>query len=180
MKPKFLTTVATGLTCAALSCSAAELRLWPTTVGLGDCVATIIRAPKSTFAQELEERECVEGYQGDRTGAKNCIRDRRRDKAVAFFTDRCGDGQEYFISLNGVEYTLTKITGKHPQDSLYVGSYEGQGLTVTVSNPKKTKTRYEKDEQGQRYSIGALYSVTVVIVRGHQREEFVGEIVTGP
>jgi hypothetical protein len=149
----------------------------PTAVNLGDCVADqlAIQRPRSAAEIERDVKWCSEV---DVAGLdrEDCKKQKRKQttKDVAFFTDRC-DAKNYFVSIDGREYKLTRVGPKKAfKKSPLEGKFEGQGVVVEVKYVKTIESKKDGDiESGSA-------NVDVNIAQGAKKNQFKAILNYGP
>ena len=162
--------------CLLLSSSAAyagDETLWPTMLrSLGDCVTPRISAPYNQAQEKANEIYCRTHNQNDPEKIKTCLENSRME-TVDFFTDRCGETDGvYYISLNGIDYTLKRLT---PPANLYAGKYQGDGISVVVKPGKllsQEMTHTEEDSPAE--IISEEYEARVLVTKGAHTTEIKG------
>lgn len=168
------TIIATMLSFSAAQ--AADDRLWPTSLqSLGDCVTPRISAPHNRMQDKVDHKYCTENNAGDAQKIKTCLENSATRADVEFFTDRCGETEGvYYISLNGTEYTLRRVS-KADGAVPYAGKFAGESLEVDVIPGKLLKREFTPPEEGNpREIMSEEYAVTVNVSKGRQRGKIQG------
>ncbi len=167
------------LNMAVVTAAAAQERLWPTHVNSGDCLAGRIYAPKSQFTRNIEKQTCTQRNADNPLKIKQCIETTGATEDISFFTDRCS-GDEYFISLNSKEHRLKRTSGNAQKPPYFAGTFEGDGLKVTVKSLRLISKTYEKGSKRTEADVeDATYKVSVTVKHGRRVEEINGVLSYG-
>jgi hypothetical protein len=159
--------------------AAAQERLWPTDVNCGDCLAGRIHTVKSQYVKNLDKNFCKLNNADNTEKINACILNSSYSESVSFFTDRCS-GDEYFISLNGKEHRLKRVTGNARKPPYFAGTFKGDGLKVKVASLRLVRKTYEKGSKRTEADVeDALYKVLVTVQRGSRTEEINGDLTYG-
>lgn len=122
--------VAVAVGASALVASPGLAALVPTPVNTGDCVADRITIDYHPERVPFDEAYCRAGNPDDAVAYGVCLRNSALND-TPFFTDRCGDGSEYFLAVDGVEHRLQRVGPRWAEVNLS-GRFAGDGLELEV------------------------------------------------
>ena len=148
-------------------------KLQPTMLfSLGDCVTPRISAPYNPAQEKANQHSCETHNQNAPDKIKTCIENSRME-TVDFFTDRCEETEGVaYISLNGVDYTLKRLT---PPVPVYAGKYQGEGITVEVKAGKLLTREMSPPEEGDPADIiSEEYEALVLVTKDNRTTEIQG------
>ncbi len=104
--------------------------LVPSQVNIGDCVADQVSIPYASERKPFDEQYCRRWNATDVAAVAVCLHNSSLND-TPFFTDRCGDGTEFFLAVNGVEHVLQRVGPKWLDVNLS-GRFAGDGLELEV------------------------------------------------
>lgn len=150
--------------------------LVPTKVNTGDCVADRVSIDYSLERVSFDEVYCRAGNPDDLTAYRVCLRNSALND-TAFFTDRCGDGSEYFLSVDGSERRLQRVGPAWAGVNLS-GRFAGDGLALEVLPLQELGNDLPKDDPEMADS--GAWRVRVTIRRGAMQRTFDATLTYGP
>jgi hypothetical protein len=169
-------TIASAATISILTSNppgSAQLRLLPTALSTGDCVAPTISMVKTAAHRALDRQYCTEKNPGNPQQIQTCQQNIAARTQVAFFTDRC-TSKNYFLGIDGVEYPLKRTGGNATLPPYLTGSFTGKGIRFDVKQIRSIK---QNNEDG--VPSGEV-EVLVTITQGKKTEKIKGLLVYGP
>ena len=155
--------------------------LVPSLVNSGDCVADIISIPYSPERQPFDEQYCREGNPSDVNAYQVCLANSALND-TRFFTDRCGEGDEYYLAVNGVEHVLQRVGPSWLGVNLS-GRFAGDGLELEVL-PLKQSLEPPSDgpaEGADNEDVeSGSWSVQITLRQGGETRTFTATLLYGP
>lgn len=155
--------------------------LVPSPVNIGDCVADRISIPYSPEREPFDERYCHDGNPTDFAAYQVCLRNSALND-TPFFTDRCGDGTEFYLAVNGVEHVLQRVGPPWSNVNLS-GRFAGDGLQLEVLPLKQwmdsgadVPTEDAADDEAESGS----WTVQITLQQGGETRIFEANLVYGP
>ncbi len=153
----------------------AKETLWLSDIGTGDCVADRIQTRKTAYNMAADRQYCVNGNAGNSEKIKTCLTNSSYNEHVVFFTNRCSD--EYYLGLNGTEYTLKRLANRNKYYTPLIGSFYGKGLKVEVKGIRLSRKEYE---EGSKDVLSGTYDVLITVHKGKVVKKFNGQLSFGP
>lgn len=169
-------TVLAAACASALVASPALAALVPTKVNTGDCVADRITVDYLPERVPFDEAYCRAGNPEDALAYGVCLRNSALND-TPFFTDRCGDGSEYFLAVDGVEHRLQRVGPRWAEVNLS-GRFAGDGLELEVLPLQPLGVEPPEDDPDTAPS--GAWSVRVTIRRGPDLRIFEATLTYGP
>jgi hypothetical protein len=166
-----------GMVSAASSASG----LVPSPVTTGDCVADRISIPYSIEREPFDEKYCREGNPSNFRAYQICLRNSALND-TPFFTDRCGDGTDYYLAVNGVEHVLRRVSPRWLTVNLS-GRFAGGGLELEVLplrqwvEPNETGTTSAAEDED---AASGTWLVQITLRRGSESRVFEATLAYGP
>lgn len=155
--------------------------LVPSQVNVGDCVADRISIAYSAERKPFDERYCRRWNSTDAAAFAVCLHNSSLND-TPFFTDRCGDGTEFFLAVNGVEHVLQRVGPKWIDVNLS-GRFAGDGLELEVLPLKQwieqATESNEEIAEGDDAESGS-WVVRVTLRQGSESRTFEATLVYGP
>ena len=156
-------------------------KLWPTDLqSHGDCLADRITAPRNEAQDRADHIYCTENNQGFPDKIQICLDNALATPEVVFFSDICRE--DFYISLNGIEYTLQRVTTAPKSPISFAGTYKGDGLFVTITAGKllsKSDENPDESEPGDGFIFGE-FEAFVTITRDGKTQTIPGIFSHGP
>jgi hypothetical protein len=153
----------------------AKETLWLSNINAGDCVADRIQARKTSYNLIADKQYCINNNAGDPEKIKICQANSAYSGDIVFFTDRCSN--DYYLGLNGTEYTLKRHPNKNKYYTSLIGSFYGKGLKVEVKSIRLTSKEYQ---EGTKNVQSGSYDVQVTIQKDKVVQKFSGSLGFGP
>lgn len=137
--------------------------------------AICLLLPGMAFAGEKLSPTMLQSV-GDCVTPRISAQSGKTQEEVDFFTDRCGETEGVaYISLNGRDYTLRRVTPPAAGPVPYEGGYEGEGLTVEVKAGKLLKREFTPEEEGDPAEVmSEEYAVTVIVSKDGASQSITG------
>ena len=152
--------------------------LVPSPVNVGECVADRISVPYSPERKPFDEQYCRRWNSTDAKAFAVCLHNSSLND-TPFFTDRCGDGTEFFLAVNGVEHVLQRVGPKWREVNLS-GRFAGDGLELEVQPLKQwVESSADAPAEDEDAKSGA-WSVQVTLRQGSETRTFEATLVYGP
>ena len=153
--------------------------LVPTQVNTGDCVADRIVIPHALERQPFDQQYCRRWNPGDAAAAAVCLRNSALSD-TAFFTDRCGDGSEFYLAVDGVEHVLRRVGPPWSGVNLS-GRFAGNELELEILPLRKLERGDPAPEQADpEQAESGSGTVRVTLARGGERRIFEATLDYGP
>ena len=155
--------------------------LVPSLVNSGDCVADIISIPYSAERRPFDEQYCRTGNPTDVNAYQVCLANSALND-TRFFTDRCGEGDEYYLALNGVEHVLQRV-GPSWLGVTLSGRFAGDGLELEVLPLKQSvePTSEESAEIADNEDVeSGSWTVQITLRQGSETRTFAATLLYGP
>ncbi|MBN8482587.1 MAG: hypothetical protein J0L88_13465 [Xanthomonadales bacterium] len=171
----FATVLANGGKAAARD---AEEALQPTELRtLGDCLAARLIAPNNVRQRGIDRAACAQAHRDDDAARDVCLRNLAVRRGVAFFSDRCGVEDGVFaLSLDGVEYRMTRQAPALEGDDAMVGAFGGDGVELVVTPGRPVPAPAATDDDG----FIADRDVVVDVRKGGQHRRIRAVLQQGP
>ena len=166
--------------CTFLAAPAAAA-LVVTQVNVGDCVADRVSIPYAPERQPFDEQYCRRWNASDKAAYEVCLHNSSLND-TPFFTDRCGDGTEFYFAIDGVEHVLHRVGPRWLQVNLS-GRFAGDGLELEVlplkqwTGPASGATPEGIDDEDAE---SGSWSVQVTVRKGGDTRTFEATLVYGP
>ena len=138
-------------------------------VNTGDCVCARIQTERTSFADAVNTKYCVE-HNKDKEKQRKCIENSRSNSLFIFFTDR-GTESDYYIGINGKEITLKRISKQPGKPIDFIGTFTGEGINVNIGHARLVSEEYEPKSEGGRF-LSAEYKVDVTVMMGKVTNKF--------
>jgi len=161
---------------SALVASPVPAALVPTPVNTGDCVADRITIDYLPERRPFDEAYCRAGNPDDAVAYEVCLRNSALND-TPFFTDRCGDGSDYFLAVDGVEHRLQRVGPRWAEVNLS-GRFAGDGLELEVLPLQPLGDDLPEDDLDAAPS--GAWSVRVTIRRGEDLRILDATLTYGP
>lgn len=155
--------------------------LVPSQVSTGDCVADRISIPYSREREPFDEKYCREGNPSDFRAYEICLRNSALND-TPFFTDRCGDGTEYYLAVNGVEHVLHRV-GPSWMNVNLSGRFAGDGLELEALPLEKwvdSSADVTAEDAADEGTESGSWTVRITLRRGADTRIFEAILVYGP
>ena len=162
--------------CGCVVPSIALGALVPTQVNTGDCVADRITIDYLAERAPFDAAYCRAANPDDDAAYRVCLGNSALND-TPFFTDRCGDGSEYFLSLDGAEHRLQRVGPRWAGVNLS-GRFAGDGIELEVLPLQKLGTD-QPDDDPEVAESGA-WTVRVTIHHGTDQRIFAATLTYGP
>lgn len=129
-------------------------------------VAICLLLPGIAFAGEKLSPTMLQSM-GDCVTPRISAQPDKTQEQVDFFADRCGEIEGIaYISLDGRDYTLRRISPPAIGPVPYEGRYEGEGLIVEIKAGKLLKREFMPEEEGNPSEVmSEEYAVTVIVTK---------------
>jgi hypothetical protein len=159
----------------------ADEKLWPTELYTGECVSDRLLASRNEFVEKIDYKYCNDRNVGKPDKIQNCLNNSQAHKKISFFTDRCGSVENtYFISLNGIEHKVKRVTPLAKKQLYLTGNFEGEGLKIKITQGRLIRKIYEEgSKRTEDDVVDAEYEVMVVVTKDNQVEKIKGTLLYG-